>query len=75
MFANVAMVVYYIQKVSGKSGWKVQSTPNNSNPQGKWKKVRVFGSLKLITGSKEISKWMGREKFMQLSNKVYRNGY
>ena len=58
------MAVYHVQKVSGKSGWKVQSTPNNSNPQGKSKKVRVIGSLKQITRSKEISKWMEREKFM-----------
>ena len=39
----------------------MQSTPDNSNLQEKLKKVRVIGSLKQITGSKEISKWMGRE--------------
>ena len=31
----------------------VQSTPDNSNLQGKWKKVRVIGSSKKIAGSKE----------------------
>ena len=39
----------------------LQSTPDNSNLQGELKKVRVIGSLKQITGSKEISKWMGRK--------------
>ena len=39
----------------------MQSTPDSSNLQEKLKKVRVIGSLKQITGSKEISKWMGRE--------------
>ena len=33
--------------------YKVQSTPNNSNLQGKSKKVRVIGSSKKIAGSKE----------------------
>ena len=35
----------------------IQSTPYNSNPQGKWKsrKVRVIGSSKKIAGSKEIT--------------------
>ena len=36
-----------------------RSTPNNSNLEGKLKQVRFNGSLKQITGSKEISKWMG----------------
>ena len=36
-----------------------QSTPDNSNLLGKSKIVRVIGSLKQITGSKEISKWRG----------------
>ena len=40
---------------------KLQSTPDNSNLQGKSKKVLVIGSSKQITGSKEISKWMGRK--------------
>ena len=40
---------------------QAQSTPDNSNLQGKLNKVRVIGSLKQITGSKEISKWIGRE--------------
>ena len=40
---------------------KLQSTPDNSNLQGKSKKVLVTGSSKQITGSKEISKWMGRK--------------
>ena len=44
-----------VQKLS------LQSNPDNLNLQGKLKKVRVIGSLKQITGSKEISKWMGRE--------------
>ena len=39
----------------------IQSTPDNSDLQGKSKKVRVIGSSTQITGSKEISKWMGRE--------------
>ena len=39
----------------------LQTTPDNSKPQRKSKKVRVIGSLKQITGSKEISKWMGRK--------------
>ena len=39
----------------------LQSTPDNSNIQVKSKKVRVIGSLKQITGSKEMSKWMGRK--------------
>ena len=38
-----------------------KSTPDNSNIQGKSKKVRVIRSLKQITGSKEMSKWMGRK--------------
>ena len=40
---------------------KLQSTPHNSNLEGKSKKVLVIGSLKQITGSKEISKCMGRK--------------
>ena len=32
---------------------KLQSTPDNSNLQGKSKKVRVIGSSKKIAGSKE----------------------
>ena len=32
---------------------KIQSTPDNSNLQGKSKKVRVIGSSKKIAGSKE----------------------
>ena len=39
----------------------VQSTYNNYNFLGKSKKVRVIGSLKQITGNKEIIKWVGRE--------------
>ena len=39
----------------------VQSTPTNSNLQGKSRKVRVIERLKQITGSKEIRKWIGRE--------------
>ena len=39
----------------------LQWTPDNSNLQGKSKKVRLIGSLKQITRSKEISKSMGRE--------------
>ena len=38
----------------------IQSTPDKLNLQGKSNKVRVIGnigSLKQITGSKEISKW------------------
>ena len=31
----------------------IQSTPDNSNLQGKSKKVRVIGSSKKIAGSKE----------------------
>ena len=42
-------------------GRKIQLTPDNSNLLGKLKKVLVIGSLKQITGNKEISKWMGRE--------------
>ena len=37
----------------------MQSTPHNSNPLGKSKKVRVIGSLKQI--DKKISLWMGME--------------
>ena len=40
---------------------KLQSTPDNSNLQRKSKKVLVIGSSKQLTGSKEISKWMGRK--------------
>ena len=36
---------------------------DNSNQQGKSKKVRVIGSLRQIAGSKEISKWMGIAKY------------
>ena len=32
---------------------EIQSTPDDSNLQGKSKKVRVIGSLKKIAGSKE----------------------
>ena len=32
---------------------KLQSTPDNSNLQGRSKKVRVIGSSKKIAGSKE----------------------
>ena len=39
----------------------LQSTPDVPNLQGKSKKVRVLGSSKQITGSKEIGKWMGRK--------------
>ena len=39
----------------------------------KLSEVRVTGSLKQITGSKKINKWMGRKG--QSSNKVYRNGH
>ena len=46
---------------SPKSLRNLQSTPDYSNLHGKSKKVRVIGSLKQITGSKEISKWMGRK--------------
>ena len=46
-----------------KKFWKLkpQSTPDNSNLQRKSKKVLVIGSSKQITGSKDISKWMGRK--------------
>ena len=37
----------------------IQSTPDNLDFQGKSKKFRVIGSLKQITRSKGISKWMG----------------
>ena len=40
----------------------IQSTPNKSNLQGKSRKVRVIESLKQITGSKEIRKWMRGER-------------
>ena len=43
----------------------IQSTPNNSNLQGKSRKVRVIESLKQITGNKEMD-----GEGMQLSNKV-----
>ena len=40
---------------------KVRSTPDNSNLLGKWKKVRVIGSLKQIAENKKIlSKCMKR---------------
>ena len=52
----------------------LQWTPDNSNLQGKSKKVRLIGSLKQITGSKGISKSMGPEG-MQLSNKVNGSGH
>ena len=45
------------------TNWVLQSTPDNSNQQGKSKKVRVIGSLRQIAGSKEISKWMGIAKY------------
>ena len=35
------------------SGFELQSTPDNSNLQGKSKKVRVIGRSKKIAGSKE----------------------
>ena len=37
----------------------LRSTPNNSNLQGKLKKVRVIGKLKQKTGNKKTSKWVG----------------
>ena len=39
----------------------IQSTPDNSNLQGKLKKSSSYREFEQITGSKEISKWMGRE--------------
>ena len=39
----------------------MQSTPDNSNLCGILKTVRIIGSSKKMTGSKEISKMDGRE--------------
>ena len=49
---------------------EVQSTTDNSNLLGKSKKVRVIGSLKHITGNKQMD---GED--MQLSKKIYRDGH
>ena len=49
---------------------EVQSTPDSSNLLGKSKKVRVIGSLKQITGNKQMD---GED--MQLSKKIYRDGH
>ena len=47
-------------KIGHVTGYVIQWTLDNSNLQGKSKKkVRVIGSSMQITGSKEISKWMG----------------
>ena len=46
-------------KIGHVTGYLIQWTLDNSNLQGKSKKVRVFGSSMQITGSKEISKWTG----------------
>ena len=55
-------ILVFLGLVPGKKiFFYLQSTPDNLNLQGKLKKVRVIESLKQITGSKEISKWMGRE--------------
>ena len=41
-------------RFSGRCRWRdIQSTPDNSNLQGKSKIVRVIGSSKKIAGSKE----------------------
>ena len=39
----------------------VRSTPDNSNLQGKLKKVQVIGSSKQITRSKEMGSRVGEE--------------
>ena len=49
------------QSEGGVKTLDIQSTPDNQNLQWKSKKVRVIGISTQITGSKEISKWMGRE--------------
>ena len=51
------------KSLSHQENWNlaIQSTPDNSNLQGKLKKVRVIKSSQKVTESKEISKWMGRE--------------
>ena len=49
------------QSEGGVKTLDLQSTSDNSNLQGKSKKVRVIGISTQITGTKEISKWMGRE--------------
>ena len=49
------------QSEGGVKTLDIQSTPDNSNPQGKSKKVRVTGISTQITATKEIGKWMGRE--------------
>ena len=47
-------IMYEINvQVSKITRFEVQSTPDNSNLQGKSKKVRVIGSSKKIAGSKE----------------------
>ena len=45
------------EKIGHVTGYLIQWTLDDSNLQGKSKKVRVFGSSMQITGSKEISKW------------------
>ena len=58
---DLACVAGRILVFLGKNFFYLQSTPDDLNLQGKLRKVRVIGSLKQITGSKEISKWIGRE--------------
>ena len=50
-FISLKHIVLY--KGKGQKGNLTQSTPDNSNLQGKLKNIRVIGSLKRIAGSKE----------------------
>ena len=43
--------------------YKLQSTPDNSNLQGKWKKVRVIGSSS-YREFKENSREKGKKQFL-----------
>ena len=45
--------IAYRADVKTSTAAKVQSTPDNSNLQGKLKKVRVIGSKEQMTGNKE----------------------
>ena len=46
----------------------LQSTPDNSNLQGKSKKVRVIGSSKKIAGSKEKNRFYCTVSILITSN-------
>ena len=67
-------VVYHLPKISGlsrrarlDSGYNMKlQTPDNSNLQGKSKKVRVIGSSKKIAGSKEKQFLLHSEHFNHL---------